>query len=236
MEINIFPNKISYEQECIICLNNKEHIIIYPCEHKNICKECFDKLLSKKCPICRSDVTKICHDNIIIEINNSNSSNNIPNFCFDYRCNCCNCCNCCDCCNCDNDSNILCNFFEVLLIVIFIYIGAIFSYLYNAINCQFEEIYHNIFVSKIVSGVLILWFSYFSTMEKYKKNLIFLVLFCILIVYDSGSLIFTIIFSKCETNYGRYFTGTLFFTIFCSISIKAIYELIKIYYRAIFNN
>jgi hypothetical protein len=131
-----------------------------------------------------------------------------------------------DCCR-NDDSNILCDFFEVLLIIIFIYIGVVISYLYNSTECQFNDIYQNIFLSKILSGVLILWFSYLSTIEKYNGNILYFIMFCVLMLYDSASLIFTIIFPKCELNQGRYFMGTLFFTVFCSISIKAMYELLK---------
>lgn len=37
-------------EECIICFEEKNNFIFYPCTHK-VCKTCFDKM-DKKCPIC----------------------------------------------------------------------------------------------------------------------------------------------------------------------------------------
>jgi hypothetical protein len=40
-------------EECIICLDEKESFIFFPCNHK-VCNECFPFLVSytNKCPLC----------------------------------------------------------------------------------------------------------------------------------------------------------------------------------------
>ncbi len=46
-------------EECIICFEEKNIFIFYPCSHK-VCKTCFDKM-EKKCPLC--EVSCILIDN-----------------------------------------------------------------------------------------------------------------------------------------------------------------------------
>lgn len=44
--------------ECHICMQEKEMLIIKPCEHK-ICIECFNKLKNKICPFCREPIQSL---------------------------------------------------------------------------------------------------------------------------------------------------------------------------------
>lgn len=39
--------------ECIICFNETEKQMLYPCAHKNICPSCHVSLTKRECPICR---------------------------------------------------------------------------------------------------------------------------------------------------------------------------------------
>lgn len=121
----------------------------------------------------------------------------------------------------------LCEILKFVFIAILIFICAIFSYIYNILECKFNNIYYYTFISKIISGILIVWFSYFSTIEKYSKNTIFIIIFCVLLVYDYASLIFIILFCRCENNPGKYYAGIIFYATFCSISIAAVYKLFK---------
>lgn len=45
-------------EECIICLDEKESFIFFPCNHK-VCDNCFPLLVSttNKCPLCNTTIT-----------------------------------------------------------------------------------------------------------------------------------------------------------------------------------
>jgi len=45
-------------EECMICLEEKEHFIVFSCKHKT-CSECFPLLLmySTPCPVCEQPIT-----------------------------------------------------------------------------------------------------------------------------------------------------------------------------------
>ena len=46
--------------QCRVCLSNVNNVILLPCEHFCICKECYlHKIEEKKCPKCHSDITEI---------------------------------------------------------------------------------------------------------------------------------------------------------------------------------
>ena len=43
-----------YDNYCVLCYENKNGVILKPCEHQ-ICESCTSKLKEKKCPLCGSD-------------------------------------------------------------------------------------------------------------------------------------------------------------------------------------
>ena len=45
-------------EECMICLEEKEHFVVFSCKHKT-CADCFPLLLmySTPCPICEQPIT-----------------------------------------------------------------------------------------------------------------------------------------------------------------------------------
>lgn len=47
------------EEQCIMCFRNKSTIRLYPCGHKVMCPECYDKMEKGECPICRGDIIKL---------------------------------------------------------------------------------------------------------------------------------------------------------------------------------
>ncbi|KAE9525035.1 hypothetical protein AGLY_014449 [Aphis glycines] len=45
---------------CVVCLeDNKAGILLEPCKHYNMCSNCFQRLATWKCPICRTPITNI---------------------------------------------------------------------------------------------------------------------------------------------------------------------------------
>ena len=56
-------NKKEKKHLCIICLTNKQEIILSPCGHKCICENCYYKLKNKnkisECPVCRHPIESI---------------------------------------------------------------------------------------------------------------------------------------------------------------------------------
>lgn len=42
--------------KCSICYTNPVQLVFHPCAHGTSCKECFDKMKSLKCPICRETI------------------------------------------------------------------------------------------------------------------------------------------------------------------------------------
>ena len=47
------------EEQCILCYKNKKNIVYEPCNHVISCYECFEKLVKKECPVCKTNITKI---------------------------------------------------------------------------------------------------------------------------------------------------------------------------------
>lgn len=47
------------ENECCVCMMNEPNITLSPCYHTVMCFECFKRLVSKKCPVCRTPFTKL---------------------------------------------------------------------------------------------------------------------------------------------------------------------------------
>jgi hypothetical protein len=47
------------EEQCILCYKYKKNIVYEPCNHVISCYECFEKLLRKECPVCKTNITKI---------------------------------------------------------------------------------------------------------------------------------------------------------------------------------
>ena len=45
------------DKDCIICReSNNDGILLFPCNHYQLCKRCFSYLNDKKCPICRKNI------------------------------------------------------------------------------------------------------------------------------------------------------------------------------------
>ena len=53
--------RISVEQECIICMDQERDCLLCPCHHLATCQACGDLLLQRKdsCPICRKNIDTI---------------------------------------------------------------------------------------------------------------------------------------------------------------------------------
>jgi Zinc finger, C3HC4 type (RING finger) len=47
------------EEQCILCYKYKKNIVYEPCNHVISCYECFEKLVRKECPVCKTVITKI---------------------------------------------------------------------------------------------------------------------------------------------------------------------------------
>lgn len=84
--INDIIKNITNNNECLICLENTNDILVHNKCKINICKECLDYLnqedelhIYKKCPICR-EILEIKDKSIII--NENIFSNN--NYCYLY--------------------------------------------------------------------------------------------------------------------------------------------------------
>ena len=45
------------DKDCIICRDiSDDGILLFPCNHYQLCKKCFDYMNEKKCPICRKKI------------------------------------------------------------------------------------------------------------------------------------------------------------------------------------
>ena len=61
-------------EECIICFDETDQFIFFPCTHK-VCPQCKERLEQKKCPICNTpfdewiqpDTTIVLRRNTIVE-------------------------------------------------------------------------------------------------------------------------------------------------------------------------
>ena len=51
------------EEQCIMCFRNKSTVCVYPCGHKVMCPDCYDKMEKGECPICRGDIIKLICEN-----------------------------------------------------------------------------------------------------------------------------------------------------------------------------
>jgi hypothetical protein len=51
------------DKECLVCLSENASSIIMPCGHMCICRDCGEKLKSKKytCPVCRGEIGNIIY-------------------------------------------------------------------------------------------------------------------------------------------------------------------------------
>jgi len=47
------------EEQCILCYKYKKNTEYSPCMHVISCYECFDKLVRKECPVCKTKIEKI---------------------------------------------------------------------------------------------------------------------------------------------------------------------------------
>lgn len=63
VEIRIY--NVSPDPECIICMDNFKNVVLYPCGHLSLCKNCYLKLPLKhlgqyfpkrECPTCRGRI------------------------------------------------------------------------------------------------------------------------------------------------------------------------------------
>lgn len=49
-----FAESIDDDYKCIICIESVKSVIFRPCLHMALCKVCFESLIKKECPICKS--------------------------------------------------------------------------------------------------------------------------------------------------------------------------------------
>ena len=47
------------EEQCIMCFKNKSSVRLFPCTHRVMCPECYNKIEKNECPICRSGIIKL---------------------------------------------------------------------------------------------------------------------------------------------------------------------------------
>ena len=47
------------EEQCIMCFKNKSSVRLFPCNHRVMCPECYNKIEKNECPICRSGIIKL---------------------------------------------------------------------------------------------------------------------------------------------------------------------------------
>ena len=65
--IKVIPNfsvdlasiKIFEVNECVVCLSEASTEIFIPCGHRCTCKECYNHLPTKCCPLCRRDILHV---------------------------------------------------------------------------------------------------------------------------------------------------------------------------------
>lgn len=58
-EQKIKMDKIYETEECVICMENDNEVVMYPCGHFCMCKSCSDQIIktTNKCPLCRKQIT-----------------------------------------------------------------------------------------------------------------------------------------------------------------------------------
>ena len=52
----IYDVGTTVQQECIVCLENKKQVVMWPCRHLCVCADCAVRL--RKCPVCRAKVKR----------------------------------------------------------------------------------------------------------------------------------------------------------------------------------
>ena len=57
-EVNILLQKSKRREECILCIQNKRNCALQPCGHKDLCKNCADKL-DGTCHVCRVKIESV---------------------------------------------------------------------------------------------------------------------------------------------------------------------------------
>jgi hypothetical protein len=50
---------INEDEQCILCYNYKKDIKYEPCNHVITCYECYNKLVTKECPVCKMKIAQI---------------------------------------------------------------------------------------------------------------------------------------------------------------------------------
>ena len=58
VEVNI-EKIFEVQEECVICLCVEHEVVVVPCGHYCMCKDCGDRLRDKKCPMCRGRIDQL---------------------------------------------------------------------------------------------------------------------------------------------------------------------------------
>jgi len=75
--LNFYNTQAFLKEECPICYDNQATHIANPCGHK-CCKQCWDKINSEECPMCRSHISFIENVNVTKEkLLNNNTDDDI---------------------------------------------------------------------------------------------------------------------------------------------------------------
>ena len=45
--------------QCVVCYDNPKNVIFKECHHMVVCKQCYEKLRKKTCPICKQRIESI---------------------------------------------------------------------------------------------------------------------------------------------------------------------------------
>lgn len=45
--------------QCCVCYENPKNVIFKDCHHMVVCKECYERLPTKKCPYCKAAIREI---------------------------------------------------------------------------------------------------------------------------------------------------------------------------------
>jgi hypothetical protein len=55
----VVVSELAWKTECVVCLAQVREVVMYPCTHCCLCRECKD--IVHNCPICRSPVRQVVH-------------------------------------------------------------------------------------------------------------------------------------------------------------------------------
>ena len=55
----ILEESSNEEEQCILCYKYKKNLTFNPCGHTISCSLCYSKLPVNKCPICRTDISRV---------------------------------------------------------------------------------------------------------------------------------------------------------------------------------